>query len=193
MKKLVLMAIALMAMTAAQAQSLTDFFKVSQERRANLQTLIDNYPKESGNEKVDAYGKEVYNAALAAVASSTQLENFYKREIGETVDGVTDVNIKKPTLEEWIMLGATVGAEVIEVTKAVDHAEDVAEEVKTMSETAAKEKNPMKAGKAAKSAKAAGVILEFTNQATPVLVEESNAQAKAVQEIIETLKSGKNL
>ena len=51
----------------------------------------------------------------------------------------------------------------------------------------------MKAAKAAKGAKAASAILEFGNSATPILLEESAAQAKAVQEIIKTLKSGGNL
>lgn len=51
----------------------------------------------------------------------------------------------------------------------------------------------MKAAKAAKTAKAATAVVEFGNTATPILVEESAAQVKAVNTIIETLKSGKNL
>ena len=79
------------------------------------------------------------------------------------------------------------------VKKAVDQAQGAAAEVKSMSEAASKEKNPMKAAKAAKGAKAATAVLEFGNEATPVLLEESAAQAKAVQQIIQTLKSGGNL
>ena len=55
------------------------------------------------------------------------------------------------------------------------------------------QKNPMKATKAAKTAKAATAVVEFGNTATQILVEESAAQVKAVNTIIETLKSGKNL
>ena len=52
---------------------------------------------------------------------------------------------------------------------------------------------PAKTAKTAKAAKAAAAVIEFGNAATPILVEESTLQAKAVQQIIETLKSGKNL
>ena len=51
----------------------------------------------------------------------------------------------------------------------------------------------MKAVKLAKAAKAAAAVIEFGNAATPILLEESAAQVKAVQQIIETLKSGGNL
>ncbi len=51
----------------------------------------------------------------------------------------------------------------------------------------------MKMAKLAKMAKGAGVVMEFGNAATPILLEESAEQVKAVQKIIETIKSGKNL
>ena len=51
----------------------------------------------------------------------------------------------------------------------------------------------MKLAKAAKTAKAASAVVEFGNAATPILLEESAAQAKAIGEIINTLKSGGNL
>lgn len=79
------------------------------------------------------------------------------------------------------------------VKNAVDKAQSVAPEVKSIVESAGQEKNPLKAAKAAKGAKAASAILDFGNSATPILLEESAAQAKAVQEIIKTLKSGGNL
>lgn len=186
------MAIALISMVAVQAQTKDEISK-SQERSAKLKALCDDYPKQCGNADVDAYGKAVYDAAIMAVANSEQLENLYKREIGETKDGVTDVTVKKPTLEEWITLGTTVTAEGVSVKKAVDQAQKAATEVKTISESAAKEKNPMKAAKSAKGAKAATAVLEFGNLATPILLEESAAQAAAVQQIIQTLQSGGNL
>ncbi len=192
MRKVLLMVIALISMTVVQAQTKEEISK-SQKRAANLKTLCGNYPKQSGNASVDGYGKAVYDAAILAIANSEQLENLYKRQIGETKDGVTDVTIKKPTIEEWVKLGASITAEGVSVKKAVDQAQGAAAEVKSMSEAASKEKNPMKAAKAAKGAKAATAVLEFGNEATPVLLEESAAQAKAVQQIIQTLKSGGNL
>ena len=65
--------------------------------------------------------------------------------------------------------------------------------MKQIAENAKNNKNPMKMAKLAKMAKGAGVVMEFGNSATPILLEESAGQLKAVQDIIETIKSGKNL
>lgn len=184
--------IALMAISTVSAQSIKDELAKSQERKEKLQVLLKDY-KTCGNSNIDGYGNEVKNAAALAIANSDQLENMYKRQIGETKDGVTDVTIKKPTLEEWAKFATTVAGESASIKAAVDKAKDAGEEVKNMTQSATSEKNPMKAAKAAKSAKAATAVIEFGNAATPILMEESAAQVKAVQNIIETLKSGKNL
>ena len=168
-----------MMVCSANAQIKDDIQK-SKERAAKLQALCNDY-KTSGSANVDGYGDAVKNAAVLAIANSVQLENMYKREIGETQDGVTDVTITKPTLDEWVTFAATVAGEA------------AADEAKKMIEEASKQKNPMKAAKAAKTAKAATAVVEFGNTATLILVEESAAQVKAVNTIIETLKSGKNL
>lgn len=194
MKKIILVAIALMSVVVVNAQ-VKDEISKSQKRVQNLQTLCDDFSKlkASGLENVDGFGQSVHMAALNAIANSEKLENLYKRQIGETKDGVTDVTFKKPTLEEWISLAATITGEGVAVKEAVDKVNGAADEAKTQAETASKEKNPMKAAKLAKTAKAAAAVMEFGNAATPILVEESGAQVKAVQQIIETLKSGGNL
>lgn len=201
MKKLLLLAVALVAMvgsTYADAKSdstaaaIKTAIQKSQERAENLQKLCADY-KTTGNANVDGYGDAVKNAAVLAIANSEQLENLYKRQIGETEDGVTDVTIKKPTLEEWVALSTTIAGEGASIKAATDKAQAAANEAKTMSESATKEKNPMKAGKAAKTAKAAAAVVEFGNSATVILAEESASQVKTVKEIIEMLKSGKNL
>lgn len=194
MKKIFLMAVALMSMVALQAQTKEEIAK-SRERAEKLQTLCDGYKKQKscGNAQIDSYGQSMYDAAVMAIANSVQLENFYCRQIGETKDGVTDVTIEKPSLEDWVQLGATVTAEGVSVKNAVDKVGDASKEAKSIAESATAEKNPAKAAKAAKTAKAATAVVEFGNAATPILLEESAAQAKAVKEIIETLKSGKNL
>ena len=194
MKKVFLMAVALMSMVTLQAQANKEEIAKSQERAAKLQKLCDGYnQKGCGNDKIDGYGKSMYDAAILAIANSTQLENLYTRQIGETKDGVTDVTVSKPSLDEWLTLAATITAEGVSVNEAVSKVNDASKEVKEMTESAGKEKNPMKAAKAAKSAKTATAVLEFGNAATPILVEESAAQAKAVQQIISTIKSGGNL
>lgn len=180
-----------MMLCSANAQIKDDIQK-SKERAAKLQALCDDY-KKSGNANVDGYGDAVKNAAVFAIANSVQLENMYKRQIGETQDGVTDVTVTKPTLDEWVAFAATVAGEAASIKAATDKIQVAADEVKKMTEEASKQKNPMKVAKAAKAAKAATAVVEFGNAATPILVEESAAQAKAVNAIIETLKSGKNL
>lgn len=179
-----------MMVCSANAQIKDDIQK-SKERAAKLQVLCDDY-KTSGNANVDGYGDAVKNAAILAIANSVQLENMYKRQIGETQDGVTDVTITKPTLDEWVTFATTVAGEAASIKAATDKVQAAANEAKKMAEEASKQKNPMKAAKSVKAAKAAAVVVEFGNTATPILVEESAAQAKAVKEIIETLKSGKN-
>lgn len=191
MKKLVLFAMAIFTMCVANAQ-VSDDIQMSKDRSSKLQTLVDSY-KTSGNAAIDSYGNDLKEAAMFAIANSEQLENLYKRQIGTTEDGVTDVTITKPTLEEWTSLAATVAGEGTKVTSAVNKAKDAGVEAKNLTESATSEKNPMKAAKAVKAAKAATAVIEFGNAATPILVEESAAQVKAIDEIIKTLKSGDNL
>ena len=185
------MAIAMCVICAANAQ-VKEQIQQSKDRSAKLSALCKDY-KTCGNASIDGYGNDVQNAAIFAIANSEQLENMYKRQIGETQDGVTDVTIKKPTLEEWISFATTVAGEGASIKAAVDKAKNAGEEAKNMAQSATAEKNPLKAAKAAKTAKAATAVIEFGNIATPILLEESAAQVKAVNEIIETLKSGKNL
>lgn len=191
MRKFLMVAVAMFVTCIMNAQ-VKEQIQQSKDRSAKLEALCKDY-KTCGNASIDGYGNEVKNAAVLAIANSEQLENMYKRQIGETEDGVTDVTITKPTLEEWITFASTVAGEGASVKVAVDKAKNAGEEAKNMAQSATSEKNPMKAAKAAKTAKAATAVIEFGNVATPILLEESAAQVKAVQEIIETLKSGKNL
>lgn len=141
------MALFMMA-CSANAQIKGDIQK-SKERAAKLQALCDDY-KASGNANVDGYGDALKNAAFFAIANSEQLENMYKRQIGETQDGVTDVTITKPTLDEWVKFAGTVAGETASIKAATDKVQAAADEAKKMAEEASKQKNPMKAAKAVK-------------------------------------------
>lgn len=178
--------------TAVNAQIKEEIIK-SCERAQKLQSLCDNYPKACGDAQIDGYGMALKEAAGYAILNSKTLENFYKRQIGETTDGVTDVTVEKPTLEQWVELLTGVTAEGVKVKEATDQATTAAEAAKGLAEKASQEKNPMKAAKSAKAAKAATAIIDFGSSATAILVEETAAQVNAVKQIIETLKSGKNL
>ncbi len=180
MKKIFLAALLAVFSLGIYAQSnVRETVTKSVERMKNLKELTEKMPKSTGVADVDGFGQDVYDAAIAAMANSEQLENFYKREIGETVDGVTDVTVKKPTTEEWVTLGATLTAEVANIKSAADKGTKAAEAVKST-------KNPLAAGKLAK-------MINWTKKVLPVITEESANQAKAVSDIIATLKSGGNL
>ena len=191
MKKIILMAMAIFSVSVMNAQ-VADQIKQSRDRAAKLEALCKDY-KTSGNANIDGYGNDVKNAAVLAIANSEQLEDLYKREIGESADGVQDVTIKKPKLEEWITLATTVAGEAASIKSATDKAKNAGEEAKNMAQAVNDAKNPMAKAKAAKATKAATAVIEFGNAATPILIEESAAQMKAVDEIIKTLKAGKNL
>lgn len=192
MKKIFFIAISMMLMIGTASAQIKEDVQKSQVRATELQKLCDDY-KTCGNGNIDDYGNAVKAAAIFAISNSKQLETLYQRQIGETKDGVTDVTIKKPTLTEWSNLATTVAGETLSIKTATDKAQAAVEEAKDISEMATKEKNPMKVAKAATHAKLASAIVSFGNEATPILLDESAAQAKAIKSIIDTLKSGKNL
>lgn len=185
MKKIFISLLALFAVTLVNAQEANEQVDVkaqiakSEKRCAELADLCEKLKKESGNEEVDDYAAAVVVAATASMENSENLENFYYREIGETKDGITDVNIKKPTLEEWVALGTGIAAEATSINVASNKTEAAVKAAKS-------QKNPMKAAKIMKHC-------ETSTKALKILTEESVESAKAVNQIIETLKSGKNL
>lgn len=178
MKKVILMIATIFVAASAFAQTKEDI-NASVERAKKLSELCAKFPKPSGVSEVDAYANAVLVAAQAAVANSEQLENFYYRVIGETKDGVTDVTIVKPSLEDIMTLSTTIAAEGIAVADATKLAEGAAKKVKAT-------KNPIQAAKLAPMTK-------FTADVTPILTEESAAQTKAIAAMVETAKSATNL
>lgn len=174
-----MVAMALCSLAVSAQQDLRDAVIKSVESMKSLKELTEKMPKETGNADVDGFGKDVCTAAVAAMAGSEKLEDFYYREIGETKDGVTDVTIVKPTLEDWIELGAALTAETVSVKEAAEKGTKAAEVVKST-------KNPMAVSKLAK-------MMDWTKKVLPILTEETANQAKAVGQIISTLKSGGNL
>lgn len=194
MKRILFFIVMTLCAMTTFAQETKEQIKKSEERAKNLQILLDKYSDTNcGDGIIDGFGNSVRDAAVLAIANSVKLEGLYYRQIGQTKDGVTDVTIVKPKLEDWTELLTTVTGEAASVKNAVDNAKAAGEQMKQIAENAKNNKNPMKMAKLAKMAKGAGVVMEFGNAATPILLEESAEQVKAVQKIIETIKSGKNL
>ena len=180
MKRFLFVTAALLAMSVSFCfgQSKEDI-KASIDRCAKLEELCSKQPKSTGVADVDTYVQGVYNAAKSSTVSSAQLQNLYYRQIGETKDGVTDVSIKKPTVEELVELSTTLTAEGVSIAEAGKGAEAATKASST-------NKNPMKATKIASA-------LAFTKDVYPVLLEESNAKVAAIKQMIETAKTAKNL
>lgn len=194
MKRILFFIVMTLCTMTTFAQETKEQIQKSEERTKNLQTLLDKYSDtKCGDETIDGFGQSVRDAAVFAIANREKLEGLYYRQMGQTKDGVTDATIVKPKLEDWLELLATVTAETKSIENAVDNAKAAGEQMKQIAENAKNNKNPMKMAKLAKMAKGAGVVMEFGNSATPILLEESAGQLKAVQDIIETIKSGKNL
>lgn len=180
MKKLLLViSVFLLLMgNVANAQSREEM-EASQKRCEKLVKLTKKEPKTTGIQEVDSYTKNVYDAAVNSTKMTEQLQNLYYRQIGESKDGVTDVTVKKPTLEELMSLSVTIAKQAEAITEAGKSAADAVNASK-------KEKNPMKGAKIA-------AALAFTKDAYPILVEESALQTKAIAEMIETAKTSENL
>ena len=194
MKRILFFIVMTLCAMTTFAQETKEQIQKSEERTKNLQILLDKYSDTNcGDGVIDGFGNSVRDAAVLAIANSVKLEGLYYRQIGQTKDGVTDVTIVKPKLEDWTELLTTVTGEAASIKNAVDNAKAAGEQMKQIAENAKNNKNPMKMAKLAKMAKGAGVVMEFGNAATPILLEESAEQVKAVQKIIETIKSGKNL
>lgn len=193
MKKIFsIVALSLMSLTFANAQSIKSELDKSQERAEKLQALCNDY-KTSKNANIDGYGNAIKEAAILAITNTEQIKNLYVRDIQENADGTIDVTSKNPNLAEWVTLATTVAGEGVKIKEATDKAKDAGEEAKNLAQSASTEKNPMKAAKAAKTAKAAAAVIEFGNLATPILVEESATQVKLVDEIIKKIKAAKNM
>jgi hypothetical protein len=192
MKKLFISFIALLSMTAVQAQVTKDDIKASEKRAAELEKLIKNQPKQCGVAEIDNFAKSVGDAAAFAIANSATLGDFYYRQIGETKDGVTDVTTKKPTLDEWKNLGVGVYGEADNLKTATESGQTATQKFTEVSDGAAKASGLAKV-KEGKKVKAASSVMKFAKDAMEILGVETAEQGKALKSIIATLSSGKNL
>lgn len=178
MKKIFMFLAAMLCVTAINAQSVSDEMNKINELCGKLEKALEKAPKDCGVAEIDGYVNGCKASALGAVASAGQLREMYSRQIGETVDGVTDVTVTKPSLDDWMALAATLATQAAGMAEVGDSAAKAAQAVKDAPK--------MKAIGMAKSVKWSGDILPVTGEA---LGEET----KAVKAIIDTLKSGNNL
>ena len=153
--------------------------EASKERYAKLEKAIKNVPKDCSVFDVDKLTLEVTKVMNNSVGITQSLEDLYYRSVGKTEDGVTEVTVKKPTLEECLELSAKIASQAKAVQETTESVEPAAKAVKDI-------KNPMKGVKALKS-------LNYSKDALAVVAEETAYQTKAIASIIETIKSADNL
>ena len=145
------------------------------DRQAKLEKL--EAPKASGIQSVDNLAVSS-TAILATSKENTKLiPEMYKRTIGETIDGVTDVTVKKPTLDELVALGLNLTTQI----KAVGAA---SESIKTATDDISKA-GAMQKIKAPKP-------LNYSKDVLALVGPELQLNLKVVNNLIATLKSANN-
>jgi hypothetical protein len=147
-----------------------------QERQKKLAELKD--PGSTSVGSIDALAANSTTALIETKKNNELLPELYKRTIGETVDGVTDVTVKKPTLDELL----AVSEGILKTTKAV--AASSLEIAKAQGDI--KSAGMLKAAKATKS-------VNYSKDVNSLLGAELSYQGKLISNLIATLKSSKNL
>ena len=150
--------------------------KESQERKEKMEKL--SHPGQSGVGSVDGLANNSTSILNSTKDINKQVPEMYKRTIGETVDGVTDVTVKKPTIEELTTLAGTISTQIKAVAEASESVKNASEDVKSA--------KPMQAPKATKS-------LNYSKDVLSVTGPELQQSLKVVENLIATLKSSKNL
>lgn len=180
MKRFLLtIAVAVVSMAfSANAQTISADFSKMDQLVGKLSKAIEKTPKQTGVTEIDQYVEGSQAAAIGATATADKLHNLYSRQIGETTDGVTDVTVTKPELNDWVELGSAVATQTAGLAAVTDAGIKASEAVKQAPK--------MKAIALAKNVKWSGDVL-------PVVGEALAEQTKAINEIINTLKSGNNL
>lgn len=147
-----------------------------QERQKKLAELKD--PGSTSVGSIDALAANSTTALVETKKNNELLPELYKRTVGETVDGVTDVTVKKPTLDELL----AVSEGILKTTKAV--AASSLEIAKAQGDI--KSAGMLKAAKATKS-------VNYSKDVNSLLGAELSYQGKLISNLIATLKSSKNL
>ena len=180
MKKILLTIVVMVATFSfcANAQSVTADFSSLDKLVEKLDKACAKAPNPCGVGDIDGFVDGNKTAAKGAVDSAKKLHSLYSRQIGETEDGVQDVTITKPTLDDWLSLATAIATQTAGMAELGVSGKNAAESLKKV--------DKMKAIKLAKPLKWATDIMPVTGQA---LAEET----KAIDQIIKLVKSENNL
>ena len=149
--------------------------KDAEDRKAKFEKLTE--PKTSGISSVDGLATNSTKMLVSTKEINAIVPEMYKRTVGESVDGVADVTVKKPTLDELTALGLNIATQI----KAVS---DASASVTTASADI-KNGGMMQAPKGIKS-------LNYSKEVLGLVLPELNLNLKVVNNLIATLKSSGN-
>lgn len=148
----------------------------SVERQKKLEKL--ELPKTSSIKSVDELAVNSGVLLVATKELNNQIPELYKRTIGETVDGITEVTTDKPTLEELESVAGLILAQIQTVDNYTIIAQNVAGDVKSA--------NPLSAGKALKA-------LNFSKDVLSLTLPELKNNLVVIKNLISTIKTSNNL
>ena len=136
-------------------------------------------PKSTSVASLDNLTVNIGEVALESTNITPLLQNLYYRSIGETKDGVVDVTVKKPSLDECKELATRILSQTEKIQNLTSLLSNVTNETSNI-------KNPLKLPKILSS-------VNYAKTAISLLGEETVFQANAIKNIISTLSSGNNL
>ena len=145
------------------------------DRKAKIEKL--EAPKPSGIQSVDDLANNSTKILVSTKENNTLIPEMYKRTIGETVDGVTDVTVKKPTLEELTALSINLGTQIKAVADASTSVSNASSDISKA--------GFMQASKGTKS-------LNYSKDVLSIAKPELELNLKVVNNLISTMKSSNN-
>jgi|GEM_PF-1404613 len=149
-----------------------------QDRQKKLDELTAKPPKECGVASVDGLSTNSKTMLDEQKKINELLPDLYKRTVGETVDGVTTVVEKKPTVAEIMELSTRILNQTKAVADASGKVTNATNDIKGLS--------PMKAPAATKA-------LNYTKDVLSALGPELTLEGKIVANLLATAKSAGNL
>jgi hypothetical protein len=149
--------------------------KDAEERKAKFEKLTE--PKTSGISSVDGLAANSTKMLLSTKEINVLIPEMYKRTVGESVDGVADVTVKKPTLDELNVLGLNIASQIKNVTEATATIASATSDIKNA--------GLMQAPKGVKS-------LNFSKDVMSLVAPELHLNLKVINNLISTLKSSGN-
>ena len=149
--------------------------KDAEDRKAKFEKLTE--PKTSGISSVDGLATNSTKMLVSTKEINAIVPEMYKRTVGESVDGVADVTVKKPTSDELTALGLNIATQIKAVSDASASVTSASADIKNA--------GMMQAPKGTKS-------LNYSKEVLGLVLPELNLNLKVVNNLIATLKSSGN-